>query len=275
MSDVFDELRSFAMFGTGKVVVLRNADEFLTRYREQLEDYVAAPSDSATFVMRLSSLPKNQRIYKAIAKIGQIEDCNPPAPKDLPQWVVTRATAHRTRIDPDAASMLCDLIGNDLGRLDSELEKLALGVEGGKITAELIAGSVAFQREREMWDMTNELAAGHTAEAMRRWRQLTQLDPATEFRAVTWLGMWLENVRETLAMQKSGMNAFAICSALRIWPREAQEPFLRTAKTLGPAGSAQALDLLARIDLQSKSGVGDAATNVERFILELGQLTKS
>lgn len=274
LADVFDELRSFAMFGSGKVVILRNADEFLTRFREQLEDYVAAPSDSATLVLRLNSLPSNQRIYKAITKTGQIEDCNPPKAKDLPQWVAMRAAFHRAKIDLDAAAMLCDLIGDDLGRLDSELAKLALSTDTGRITAELIAGSVAFQRERKMFDMTNELAAGHTAEALRRWRQLTQLDPSTEFRAVTWLGMWLENVRKTLAMQKSGMNAFAICSALRIWPREAQEPFLRTAKTLGPTGSAKALDLLARIDLQSKSGVGDAATNVERFILELGQLTK-
>ncbi len=274
LADVFDELRSFAMFGSGKVVVLRNAGEFLTRFREQLEDYVAAPSDSATLVLRLESLPSNQRIYKAIAKTGQIEDCNPPKAKDLPQWVIKRGAAHHTKIDPDAAAMLCDLIGDDLGRLDSELAKLALGAESGRITAEMVGGCVAFQRERQMWDMTNELAAGHTAEALRRWRQLTQLDPSTEFRAVTWLGMWLENVRKTLTMQKSGMNAFAICSALRIWPREAQEPFLRTAKTLGPAGSARALDLLARIDLQSKSGVGEAATNVERFILELGQLTR-
>src|SRR4051794_36721448 len=41
LSDVLDELRSFAMFGGGKIVVIRGADEFITRYREQLEDYLA------------------------------------------------------------------------------------------------------------------------------------------------------------------------------------------------------------------------------------------
>ena len=275
LAEVLDELRSFAMFGSGKVVVLRNGDAFLTRYREQLEDYVASPSDSATLVLRLTSLPSNQRIYKAIAKAGKIEDCNPPKARDLPQWVMKRAAFHRTKIDADAAAILCDLVGDDLGRLDSELAKLALSCESAQIDAELISGCICFQRERQMWDMTNELAAGHTAEALRRWRQLTQLDPSTEFRAVTWLGMWLENVRKAQGMLKSGMNSFAICSALRIWPREAQEPFLRTSRALGPAGSARALDLLARTDLNSKSGVGDAATNVETFILELGQLTGS
>jgi DNA polymerase-3 subunit delta len=272
LADVLDDLRSFAMFGGAKVVVVRSADAFLTRFREQLEDYVAAPAESATLVLRLNSLPANQRIHKAIAKVGQIIDCNPPKAKDLPAWIVKRAPAHKVRIDTDAARLLADLVGDDLGRLDNELAKLAIGAESGKISAADVSGGVSFQREQEMWDMTGELAAGRTAEALRRWRRLVQLDPSAEFRAVTWLGMWLENVRKALAMRGQGMNPFAIGSALRIWPRENQEPFVRTATALGPAGLARAIDLLAQTDCRSKSGIGDAATNVEAFILELARM---
>jgi DNA polymerase III delta subunit len=38
---------------------------------------------------------------------------------------------------------------------------------------------------------------------------------------------------------------------------------------LGDAGLARAVDLLAQIDFQTKTGVGDAADNVERFLLTL------
>src|SRR5665213_2476411 len=89
LAEVFDELRSFAMFGGGKVVVIRNAEEFIIRFRSQLEDYVANPSNSATLVMRIESLPSNQRIYKAIAKNGTILSCEPP--KDLPRWAIQHA----------------------------------------------------------------------------------------------------------------------------------------------------------------------------------------
>src|SRR5256714_11883800 len=84
LADVLDELRSFAMFGGAKLVVVRDADELIGRFREQLEDYVARPSDSATLVLRLASLPKGQRIYKAIDKLGGIEPCEPP--RDLVKW---------------------------------------------------------------------------------------------------------------------------------------------------------------------------------------------
>jgi DNA polymerase-3 subunit delta len=268
LAEVLDELRSFAMFGGGKVVVVQNADAFLTRFREQLEEYVSHPSNSATLVLRLSSLPSNQRIYKAISKAGQIEPCEPP--KDLVRWITDQAkSAHQVAIGPNEARMLAELIGDDLGRLDNELAKLALSAKNGRIAGEDIAGGVAFQREQQMSEMTNAVAAGRAAEALKKWRQLIQTDPSAEFRAVTWLAIWLTNVRKALAMRKSGMQAFAIAQALRIWPREMQQPFFETATALGEAGVAQALDLLAEIDRQSKSGVGDAAENVERFILSM------
>src|SRR2546428_52148 len=160
LGDVLDELRSFAMFGGRKLAVVRDADEFVTRFREPLEDYVAAPSDSATLVLRLASLPTNHPNYNAIYKVGRIEDC-----------------------------------------------------------------------------------------------------PSAEFRAVTWLGMWLEDVRAAL---RGAAGKVA-------WKYKERFPqFLRTSRQLGQAGADRALDLLAEADHQSKTGVGDAATNVERFILELG-----
>jgi DNA polymerase III delta subunit len=269
LADVLDELRSFAMFGSAKVVAVRNADEFVSRFREQLEDYVAHPSESATLVLRFSSLPSNQRIYKAIAKTGQIIPCQ--APKDLKGWIIQRAkTVHKVNIVAEAAELLADFIGADLGRIDSELAKLALMSSSSRIGPDEISQSVAFQREREMWDLTNALGGGDPAEAVRRWRQLVQGDSSAEFRAVTWLCIWLENVRKAQTMLRDGQNAFTIGQALRIWPRDVQQRFVDTVQSLGEPGRKRAVDLLAEIDYQTKTGVGDAAENVERFLLSLG-----
>ena len=269
LADVLDELRSFAMFGGGKLVMVRSADELVSRYREQMEDYVAKPSDSATLVLRFGSLPSNQRIYKAIDKVGEIVSCQPP--KNLKAWIVSRgASAHKLTVSAEAADLLAVLIGADLGRIDNELAKMALAFGGGRVGPDEIGQSVTFQREREMWDLTNALAAGDTAEALCRWRQLVQGDSSAEFRAVTWLGIWLENVGKALAMIEEGQSAFAIGQALRIWPRERQQPFVDAVKKMGRAGWRRALDLLAEMDFETKSGVGNAASNVERYILAVG-----
>lgn len=270
LAAVLDECRSFAMFGGGKLVVVRNGDEFISRFREQLEEYCTKPADSATLILRCESLPKNQRIYKAIGKGGEVIECEPPSERMLGKWITDHAkSAHRVQIAPQAAEQLAQLIGADLGKLDTEIAKLALLADGKTIQPQHIAEVVTFQREQKMWDMTNALATGQTAEALRRWRHLLSSEPSNEFRAVTWLGIWLENVRKALAMKRQGMNPFAIAQQLKIWPRENVQPFFKTAEELGEAGVARALNLLATVDRQSKSGVGEAATNVERFILEL------
>lgn len=260
LADVLDELRSFAMFGGAKLVVVRDADAFITRFREQLENYVASPSDSGTLVLRLSALDKRQRIYKAILATGSIEDCNPPA--DVARWIAQHGRAmHGVALNPDAARLLAELVGNDLGRLDGELAKLALHSDDGKVTTDQVAASVAFQREQEIKEMTADLAVGDALGALRRWRQLVQLDASAEFRAVTWLGMWLEDVGAVVRGEPAGKFSWKY--------RDRLPQFINAAKAIGRAGHARALDLLAEVDQQSKSGVGDAAANVERFILQL------
>jgi len=256
------------MFGSGKLVVVRSGDEFISRFREQLEDYLAKPSDSGTLVLRVPSLPSNQRISKLIQKVGEVMECNPP--KRLQPWISERAkTAHKISIDLQAADQLADMIGDDLGRLDNELAKLALQSATGKITTADVSQGIAFQREQEMWHLTDELTRGRPADAMRRWRQLVQMDSSAEFRAVTWLTIWLEKVNKAIALRKKKLPPAVIAKELRIWPMDVVTPFFQTVDALGEAGAKRAIDLLALIDKQSKSGVGNATDNVERFLLSL------
>jgi DNA polymerase-3 subunit delta len=269
-ADVLDELRSFAMFGAGKLIIVRNADEFVARFRTQLEDYLAEPSPSGTLVLRLESLPSNQRIYKAIAKTGKILACAAPKGRDLPGWIISRGKlVHRVSVTGPAANLLADLIGADLGRLDNELAKLALQSDLGTLDVADVSGSVAFQREQEMWSLTDALTAGDPAGALRRWRQLVRMDSSTEFRAVTWLAIWLANLRKAIEMRRKRVPDAAIARACRIFDPRQQQPFFKTAEKLGDAGVNRAVNLLADVDLRSKSGVGEAAGNVERFILSL------
>jgi DNA polymerase-3 subunit delta len=267
LAEVLDELRILAMFGSWKLVVVRSADDFISTFREPLERYIARPAAGSTLVLRVSSLPSSQRIYKGIAAVGQIVDCNPPKPRDLPAWVVRRAkTAYGLSLADDAVRVLIDCLGSDLGRLDNELAKLALQHDG-PVGAAAVSASVAFQREQEMWNMTDEVAAGHTAAALKRWRHLVRIDSSAEYRAITWLSMWLEKCRRALALRRSGMSDQAIARELKIWPFEQQRKFMQTVTALGDEGVNRLIHLLTVLDLRSKSGLGDMSANVERFIL--------
>src|SRR5207249_7614336 len=120
------------------------------------------------------------------------------------------------------------------------LAKLALQVEPGKaLSAEVIRGTVAFQREQEIYDMTNALAAGRTAEAVRKWRQLLSLDSSAEFRAVTWLGMWLEDARTFLIAPGSFKNFWRY--------KERFGEFKLTAQAMGKEKVGQLVERRAQV----------------------------
>jgi DNA polymerase-3 subunit delta len=259
LADVLDELRSFSMFSSSKIVVIRDADEFISNFRESMEHYVAKPAPDSLLVLRLKSLPATQRIHKLIATHGQIHHCQPP--RDLAGWIVQQArSAHKLTMKPDAARVLLDLIGDDLGRLDNELAKLALQTEGA-VDAGSIARTVSFQREQELRELTDAIGIGNVTEAMRRWRHLVQMDSSAEFRAVTWMTMWLEDVRVYLTQPQAFKNAWRY--------KERLPKFQETARKIGVAGVGRLINLLAEIDLRSKSGLGDMAENVERFLLSV------
>ena len=266
--EVFDELRAFAMFGGRRVVVVRDAEVFVQRHRPLVESYLESPSQGNVLVLRCASLPKNQRVYKLAAKAGEVVPCEPPKQNALPKWITAHAKKeHGLSLDPAAAGLLADLIGDDLGSLDNELAKLALQDDGKPVTPEMIAGGVAFRREQEMWRLTDRLTAGDARGALSTWRQLLATDDSAEFRAVTWLSLWLEKASGALRLRRSGRRPFDIAKELRIWPANNVEPLLKTAEALGPRGLRDATDKLAELDYRNKTGLGDARRSAEAFIV--------
>lgn len=175
LRDVLDELATVAMFGPGeRLVVVDEADEFVSRNRPQLGAYAARPAASGVLVLDLKSFPANTRLYKAVAADGLIIDCNAPRGARLTRWLSTWAKqTHRVQLPPAAAEMLVEMIGPELGLLDQELAKLALTVGGDeKITPELVSRSVGGWRAKTTWVMLDAAMAGDVRGAIMQLDRL-------------------------------------------------------------------------------------------------------
>jgi DNA polymerase-3 subunit delta len=174
--DVHEVLSTVAMFGGGgaRLAVVENADDFITRYREQLESYVAKPSRSGVLLLDVDTLPSNTRLYKAIAADGLLIDCGAPPPPKLSKWLVAWAKQqHRVAVSTAAAEMLVELIGPEIGLLDQELAKLALmAAADQKITPELIGRAVGGWRAKTTWEMLDAAMDGKVREAIEQLDRL-------------------------------------------------------------------------------------------------------
>ena len=89
LADVLDELRSFAMFGGHKMVIVRDAEDFISRFRESFREVSRRPGRLRNTAAALRTLAKTTRIYKLIDKLGGICECEPPT--QLASWIMSQA----------------------------------------------------------------------------------------------------------------------------------------------------------------------------------------
>ncbi len=172
LRDVLDELATTALFGGGRrMVVVDEAEPFITRYRAELETYVARPRNNSVLVLAPTSWPSNTRLFKAIAEAGLQIECKTPPPARLLKWLGDWARRkHHATLHSAAAEALVEIVEPELGLFDQELAKLAALAGDLPITADMVREAVAGWRAKTTWDMLDSATGGDAAAAM------TQLD---------------------------------------------------------------------------------------------------
>src|SRR5690606_55557 len=75
---VFDELATISMFGGRRLVMVEEADDFITEHRTRLEASCDRPRGGSVLVLVAASLPVNTKLRKKIAQSGLFVDCSLP-----------------------------------------------------------------------------------------------------------------------------------------------------------------------------------------------------
>ena len=154
---VSDELHTVSMWGDRRLVIVENADDFVTKFRAGLEKLVEKPAKKSVLVLDVDSWPKNTRIYKQVQAKGLDIDCSPLKGTQLFKWLQETATeTYKQTISREAASLLVELVGDQLGMLDTELAKLASYVGSkGKIDVGDVKSLVGGWRTETTWAMND------------------------------------------------------------------------------------------------------------------------
>jgi len=167
LADVLDELRMLPFFAKRRVVIVEDADPFVTKSRKELEDHVEAPVGRGVLVLIVKSWPATTKLYRQIAAAGLPIDCNSPSEKELIPWLAHHAAKHEAQFEADAARLLVELVGSEVGLLASEVEKLAVYVgPSGRISRADVSRMVDAGRIETVWKVIDAATSGKVAEAI-------------------------------------------------------------------------------------------------------------
>ena len=266
LADALDELRTLGLLGEQRVVIVEPADPFITRYRKQLEAYCAAPTGGGCLILVCNSLPKSTRLYKAVATSGEVIECRAPRAQQIPAWIVPRGRdAYGKVIDRAAAARLRELVGNDLGMLDSELGKLAAYVGArNQISIADVEALVGLHREETVFRVTDAMAAGDVDGALRAWEQVLATDRAAPMRAIGGLASGIRRLLEAKQAVAAGTPVRSLV------PRLGYDPAVLSRRLEGVTVEhlQEQLCDLYETDLATKTGLADVARAVETFIVK-------
>lgn len=185
LREVLDELITVSLFGDGqRVVLVDNADDFVKRYRPELEDYIERPGSAGILLLSASSWPSNTKLYKKLADVGLQIDCKTPDVDTLVKWLKQQAKLQGVTFGAEADHRLLEIVGPEMGRLEQEVAKLALigtttvansdapPKSRGQITREMVDQLVGGWRAKTAWEMIDLALAGEAAGAIEQLDRL-------------------------------------------------------------------------------------------------------
>jgi DNA polymerase-3 subunit delta len=276
-----------------RLAVVEDADDFVQKNRDRLEDYVSHPHQRGVLVLDVTRWASNTRLYKLVDQQGLQVECRAPTVARgkqkvidqgrlvswLVQWAETRHAAHLAK---NAAVVLLEVLGPEFGLLDQEVGRLALYAgSSNKITEKLVREVGGGWRAKTAWEVIEAALSGDGSEALRQLDRLLQSgeEPQALFGPISWsLRRFAAATRIYQRAERHG-ERMGVPEALERagflkWQSDVMQSAERQLKQLGRERAAQLNRWLLETDLALKgshSSPDMARLALEHLVLRMDQ----
>ena len=166
--DVINACRRYPMFAERQVVLLKEAQQM--KEVEKLESYMENPLHSTILVVsyKEKKLDARKKFAKLIKEKGVLLTTKKMYDNQLPEWTEELLRSKGLTITQKGLALLIDHIGNDLTRIDNEVDKILvnLGKRTG-ITEDDIENFIGVSKDYNVFELQSALAAKDLARSIR------------------------------------------------------------------------------------------------------------
>jgi DNA polymerase-3 subunit delta len=252
---LISELKNYPMMAARKLVILKEAQDF--KAMDQLEHYFDHPSETTIFVVnyKYKTYDSRKKLIKSAAQKGIVFKSDKIREYNLPDWIKNYVASTGFSITQKAGMLLAEFLGNDLGRIVNEIEKLSILIEKGTTINDVhIEENIGISKDYNVFELTNALAAVDFYKALKIVDYFDHNPKATDIVVViaTIFKFYTQLMRIHFLPNKTRE---AIAGALKIHPFVAGE-LLNASRNYNPKKIAANIAVLHEFDLKSK-GIGN------------------
>jgi DNA polymerase-3 subunit delta len=294
LSDLISQIDAAPFLGEKRLIFIdnlpeapkaRSADKEVKQDEEEnksdnrLTDYLEKIPETSVVIFVQPNPDKRKGLYKKIVQLGAIKNFDQLSESVLANWIQNKVKKYNSSMEAGAAEHLISLTGQDLWRIDQELNKLSSYCEGRSIDKQSIDDLVVPTIEANIFNLTDALGAKDHRKAIRNLHQSMAAGEnlrqtfymiVRQFRLFLQVGGYLSNYPNT-----SPAN---VASSLKIHPFVARNTVAQL-KHFKFNELKSAYERLLEIDVGLKtSGIhvttedqDELALVIERFILKFCQ----
>ncbi len=264
---IIDMARRFPMMSNYQVVIVREAQDI--EKIENLQPYMENPQPSTILVIayKYKKIDLRKSFAKSIDKAGIIFESAKVYDNKIPAWINEQIAVKGHSIRPEAARLLAEYLGNDLGRISNELDKLLINLPPGTaVDSEQIERNIGISKDYNIFELQNALGARDVAKANRivsHFAANTKQNPLIVVLTVLF-GFFMKLMIYHQLGDKSKNNAASVLSVNPYFVKD----YVRAAENYSFRRLRSIIALLREYDLRLK-GINNGSTEESELLREL------
>ncbi|MAJ50605.1 MAG: DNA polymerase III subunit delta [Flammeovirgaceae bacterium] len=174
INQIISTARKFPMMGDQQLIVVKEAQEIKDLKKsegiEVLIHYLKTPVPSTilVFAYQHKSLDKRSKLSKVLTKTTVMMEAKKMYDNQIGSWIQNYLDTKSLKMSKKGIMMLSENIGNNLQRLSTEIDKLALNItKGDEINEQHIQNYVGINRDYNIFELQKALSFGDFSKAFK------------------------------------------------------------------------------------------------------------
>ena len=242
--------------GDARLVVVDGVEVWKAADLKDVESYLAAPAPNTVLALIGDGIKRDAALAKTVTKAGQVLAYD-VSKKQLPEWVAEQFARLGASADRDACRALVEAVGDDVGDLASEIQKLATWANGEQITRASVEELAVGRAETPIFAVTDAWGQRDVAATLRAAESLLDRSHRPRsgelIRLVASLVGHVGRVRKISRLADEGVRSSEIASRLKMHPFVAEKG-TKQARNFSPEELTDATVQLAELDAGAKGG---------------------
>lgn len=266
-ADVINACRRYPMFAERQVVLLKEAQQM--KDIEKLESYVENPLGSTVFVVayKEKKLDARKKFAKTIKEKGVLVSTKKMYDRDLPEWTQELLQTKGLTITPKGLALLVDHIGNDLVRIENEIDKLSVNLgKRTSISEDDIERYIGVSKDYNVFELQSALAAKDLSRSIRIIQYFESNPKAGPIQLIL-PSLYSFFSKVFMVFGAGASDEKTVAAAIGVNPYFIKD-YMQAAKLYSYPGVEKVLLLLHQYNLKSV-GVGSHNTNDASLLKEM------